>query len=634
MRSSFARQSVPSLCLRLRHIAGSRTNSLGLLRILVVVAALISPSGCTDLSNAVQMRWMKYRLDAAAKVAAAACSETWRADMLAQVDAAVTPSAFVAARNTVRLNAQAKGQAVFLADAGTLGPTLLSGSPTISALDLPGAKGGPGIACNVGYQATLSDLAAIIVSGTATAQVELPPFTQVYLVLDTSQSMMVGASPADEAKVAAWVAANSPGMNTFASLPCAFACHDPVGRPLSVGDLQQGLTVAHSPEVGATTRFDRMLQALINDPGRRSFCGGDEQIACDAGQIPGLLAHIRDKYSDAKSSVDLGTFRYNMFGFNEGINGDEPAASVLMQDVPDRSQYAVIDQTDLATIAAGVNKLTIGPSTHLNPPVKGVDPQGRPHIAVMPALVDLVGQTRADAGSSPDNPFKFLIIVTDGLSSDIDWDWDGYFPTPDAPSAPNLPTRDHPPIGIPPSGMLHPEPIPPAVYCALWSGPPPTVRGAPIWQGTGKQTGNVGECNNDAYSPGFLNSPEPNFLPYNGHNDVFYAQPLDPNYCATLKDNAGHPGAGVTIAVLETPYIPLTGQAPGAAPYENGVQRIIYPDGNPATHPGSESAVTKALRSCASSPALYFQAPDDASIANGLIALFDAFVMEHVPSAR
>jgi hypothetical protein len=456
---------------------------------------------------------------------------------------------------------------------------------------------------------------AAATSAPAAAGPKSPPFAQVYLILDSSASMMVGATPGDEERIAAWVASHKDQVFVAdEDSPCAFACHDRDRAPLSVTDMQQGEAVAHLPSVAAATRFDRVKLALVNDPRNQDFCGGKDQIACDFAQPPGLLAEIRDRYAAGTGRVSLGNFRYNMYGFNEGIDGDEPDASILTQDVPDFSQYAVTDQPSLAPIAAGVNRLTIGLDTHLNPPVFGIDPSGRPHRAVLPALVDLVGGTRPGAGSSADNPLKFVIIVTDGLSSDRNWNYGAI------PSVPN-------PFGSPPAGVFHPPPVPRATYCALWDGPPPVVHGVPAWQGTDETTGATGQCRNNSYSPGFLRGPSlPNTL-YQGGNHVFYAQPLDPGYCAAMKDNSGQAGPGVTVAVLETPYIPLTGQdPPDGYPYETGVQRIIYPDGNPATHPGSVSALSTALKSCASSPEYYFQAADDSAIASGIAALFDAFV--------
>lgn len=439
------------------------------------------------------------------------------------------------------------------------------------------------------------------------------PFAQVYLVLDTSASMMIGSTTADEAKIAAWVSNNKSQVFVGEEdSPCTFACHDRADTALSVSDLQQGETVAHLPSVGATTRFDMMKLGFVNDPGHQDFCGGTDQIACDAGKPPGLFARLRDKYTAESKEVSLSNFCYNMFGFNEGIGGDEPAASALIQDIPDNSQNAV-DRSSLLAMASGISSLTIGLDTHLNPPVTGLNTKGQPHQAVMPALASLVGGTRPAAGSTADNPLKFVVIVTDGLSSDRNWNYGGVGPGEGADTLPK--------------GMPHPASVPHKDYCASWEGPPPVVHGAPAWQGTDSKTGTKGLCSNDGYAPGFLPAPPSPGYPFRGANWVFYARPLDPSFCAMMKANAGQPGPGVTIAVLETPYVPLNGQDPADGyPYESHIQQILYPDGNPATHPGSVSAVSAALKSCASSPELYLQAAEDSAIGTDLAVLFDRFV--------
>jgi hypothetical protein len=97
--------------------------------------------------------------------------------------------------------------------------------------------------------------------------------------------------------------------------------------------------------------------------------------------------------------------------------------------------------------------------------------------------------------------------------------------------------------------------------------------------------------------------------------------------------------AGVTIAVLETPYVPMTGQDPIFFPYEGSVQAVIWPQGNPVTHPSSYpvgpngtpmSALSQALQACSSGPNFYFQATDDQAIATGFQQLFNSFIGQFV----
>jgi Flp pilus assembly protein TadG len=93
-----------------------------------------------------------------------------------------------------------------------------------------------------------------------------------------------------------------------------------------------------------------------------------------------------------------------------------------------------------------------------------------------------------------------------------------------------------------------------------------------------------------------------------------YATPISQAQCTTLKNN------GIVLAVLETPYVPLTGQSPQVQPYEKTVRHVIYPGGSSAP-----SALSAALSSCASD-GYYFQAVDSTDIETGFFALTDKFL--------
>ena len=117
-------------------------------------------------------------------------------------------------------------------------------------------------------------------------------------------------------------------------------------------------------------------------------------------------------------------------------------------------------------------------------------------------------------GASTSSPLKFVILVTDGLKSDRDLNWED---------------------------------------CTKW--------GTDIW-----------------------NFPNACLA---GNWDA----PLSVANCTTLKNE------GVVLAVLETPYVPLTGQDPHNTPYEGTVRDIIYPGGSNGGNP--VSAVSAALQACA-----------------------------------
>ncbi|MBV9511418.1 MAG: pilus assembly protein [Caulobacteraceae bacterium] len=97
-----------------------------------------------------------------------------------------------------------------------------------------------------------------------------------------------------------------------------------------------------------------------------------------------------------------------------------------------------------------------------------------------------------------------------------------------------------------------------------------------------------------------------------------YDTSINVSQCTQLKNN------GVILAVLETPYVPLTGQDPDVQPYEKTVRHTIYPNG-----PGTPSVISAALQSCASG-GYYFQATNSSQIATGFLSLADKFLSESV----
>jgi len=97
-------------------------------------------------------------------------------------------------------------------------------------------------------------------------------------------------------------------------------------------------------------------------------------------------------------------------------------------------------------------------------------------------------------------------------------------------------------------------------------------------------------------------------------NSSPYPTTIDSGECQQIKNN------GVILAILETPYVPLTGESPNVQPYEDTVRHVIYPGG-----PSTASAVSAALSSCASTD-YYFQASSSSDIATGFTTLTDKFI--------
>jgi Flp pilus assembly protein TadG len=94
----------------------------------------------------------------------------------------------------------------------------------------------------------------------------------------------------------------------------------------------------------------------------------------------------------------------------------------------------------------------------------------------------------------------------------------------------------------------------------------------------------------------------------------WFANHMNTANCTTLKNE------GVVVAVLETPYVPLTGMDPQNEPYEGDVRDQIYPGG-----PTDSSTVSAALSACATT-GYYFQAVNASDISTGFTALTDKFL--------
>ena len=107
-----------------------------------------------------------------------------------------------------------------------------------------------------------------------------------------------------------------------------------------------------------------------------------------------------------------------------------------------------------------------------------------------------------------------------------------------------------------------------------------------------------------------------------------YAAPISASLCSAIKAN------GITLAVLETPYVPLTGQSPVIPvggyngefyPYEQFVRPVIYPNG-----PNTSSTVSAALKACATNSTLYQQV--DTTDPNGVQAGLQNLVNTYLAS--
>jgi Flp pilus assembly protein TadG len=212
--------------------------------------------------------------------------------------------------------------------------------------------------------------ALIPVNATTTTSVNFGVTMQLNILMDSSASMIVGATPADVTTISNWVSNNwnlvkpgDPAPYTGGdNPPCAFACHD-VGGNTNSADIKLGLTHAHS--AGATTRYDVMIQAAQT-----------------------LITHLQ---TDAANSarVPQNTMLFNIMSFDTTLH-----------------TYGKAD-TDYAGALTAIGQVNPGLDTWMS--------------AAMGQVVTQLGAN--GDGSSSTSPLKFLILVTDGLQSDRGNNW-------------------------------------------------------------------------------------------------------------------------------------------------------------------------------------------------------------------
>ena len=202
---------------------------------------------------------------------------------------------------------------------------------------------------------------------------------EINMLLDTSGSMIVGASAADNNKIIAWNSVDSNwaqvhyGGEPAQNRPCAFACHDEGNGKgqTSVADMATGLTNAHV--AGATTRFDLM------------------QTSAQA-----LITHVQTEVA-ASQQLSKNTYYWNVYQFNDLpvtlLNPNDP---VTNKPKPDTTFTGA--QTALTSLSVGIDTNLIGSLSSL-------------------------ASTLGANGNGSTTPLKFLVLVTDGLNSDFTYDF-------------------------------------------------------------------------------------------------------------------------------------------------------------------------------------------------------------------
>ncbi len=369
---------------------------------------------------------------------------------------------------------------------------------------------------------------AMTVTASTTTVIGFGATLQLNVVVDSSASMIVGSTPADVTTIANWVGATTtvkekcggssvkincrqylnwnsvasdPVVDTpvtqatvFASdsPPCAFACHDN-GNSTTAADINLGLTRATA--AGATTRFQVMISA------------GQDLVNHVSTEVNSTTALARNNYV------------FNIFSFDDTLH-----------------KYGTTNMACNSTANGGcaaplsaVTSVSPGLDTYLDNAMSTFAGSGANSIGAN------------GTGASVASPLKFLLLVTDGLQSDRNKNWQN---------------------------------------CTSWGN-------EALW--------------------GFSNTCLAGM----------FDKPIDTANCTTLKNE------GVVLAVLETPYVPLTGMDPQETPYEGTVRHVIYPGGPNGGNP--VSAVSAALLACATT-GYYFQAVNSTDISTGFTALTDKFL--------
>lgn len=154
----------------------------------------------------------------------------------------------------------------------------------------------------------------IAFSETSSAQVQLPPYVDFYMLLDNSPSMGIGATVADMTKLA-----NNTGG-------CEFACHDTNSNERSSNTYQTAKNVG-----GITLRIDSVRQAsqsLLDFAGNQTYANRYRMAAYSFGTqaYPGTIgltqvSALNSNFSQVKS--DLSSLDLMVVGKNNDNNNDD-----------------------------------------------------------------------------------------------------------------------------------------------------------------------------------------------------------------------------------------------------------------------------------------------------------------------
>ena len=299
----------------------------------------------------------KSKLDAAADAAVVAAITSTRSAL-----ATKDPDALATGK--------ARALAVFATNVGKI--NFGEATPPVPTIDLSMGSDGTTVKAQVAYATSntsqfgrLFGVQSIHLSGTAASMMSLTQYIQIYLAVDVSQSMGIGATQTDIDKM-------------YPVLKCAFACHLQESPPLPSYE-----TIAHN--IPANLRIDVVKSALVT--------------MIDQAQ--------KSTTKPAQTKIGLYTFESNLTSLTDPPNSDyaglKAAARVIdlgssyMPGRPDTDTSRHADTYAQASLSTG-----------------SFSSSGQPTAS----LTKIIGQS--GDGYSEDSPKKYAFILTDGTSDIVD----------------------------------------------------------------------------------------------------------------------------------------------------------------------------------------------------------------------
>ncbi len=187
----------------------------------------------------------------------------------------------------------------------------VTGDPAVSAA-LPLSR-----TATVTYKArSANNFAAILgraslgIGGTATSKTTLAPYIDIYMALDTSQSMGLAATDADAKSLfTATLKVNGVG--------CQFGCHEPSpGQPKSMEQVARDNNIKMRVDILRDASLDMIDTAALNQADQKLYRFGLYRIGVEFTSAANVINPLTDNLVDARSKVSALTL-----GRNDGSVG-------------------------------------------------------------------------------------------------------------------------------------------------------------------------------------------------------------------------------------------------------------------------------------------------------------------------